>query len=153
MVNKGGMLGRAGVTAFIATANPSRSKKFYRDTLGLPLVSDDRFAIEFDCNGVALRIQKVSELTPHPFTALGWHVQNIGDAVATLSKRGVAFERYPYLEQDPLGIWEAPSGTRVVWFKDPDGNLLSLSESPRLRKRVKSASPRCRSSALRRVRT
>ena len=122
------MLGNAAVTAFVATADPARSKRFYRDTLGLRLVSDDQFAIAFDCSGIQLRIQKVEKVQPHPFTALGWHVPNIREAVVGLTKRGVAFERYLFLEQDDLGVWRAPSTAQVAWFKDPDGNLLSLTE-------------------------
>lgn len=122
------MLGNATVTAFVATSNPARSKHFYRDALGLRLVSDDQFAVVFDCNGVQLRVQKVETLRPHPFTALGWHVSNIREVVPALAWRGVTFERYPYFEQDDLGIWRAPGGAKVAWFKDPDGNLLSLTE-------------------------
>ena len=122
------MLGNATVTAFVATASPALAKAFYRDTLGLRLVSDDQFAIAFDCNGVQLRIQKVEKVQPHPFTALGWQVRSIRQAVLGLSKRGVAFERYSVLSQDELGVWQAPSAAKVAWFKDPDGNLLSLTE-------------------------
>src|SRR5256885_12389641 len=71
------MLGNATITAFVATANPVRSRGFYRDTLGLRLVSDDQFAIVLDSNGVQLRIQKVEKVQPHPLTALGWHVRSI----------------------------------------------------------------------------
>lgn len=122
------VLRNATVTAFVATADPARSKRFYRDTLGLRLVSDDQFAIVFDCNGIQLRIQKVDSVRPHPFTALGWHVPSIREAVMGLTKRGVPFERYSFLEQDDLGVWRAPSTAQVAWFKDPDGNLLSLTE-------------------------
>lgn len=122
------MLGNATITAFVATANPRRSRRFYRDTLGLQLVGDDRFAIAFDCRGVQLRIQKVGRVRPQPFTALGWRVPNIRRAVARLVQAGVSFERYSFVEQDELGIWQAPSGAKVAWFKDPDGNLLSLTQ-------------------------
>ena len=87
------MLGNAAITAFVATASPARSKRFYRDTLGLRLLSDDQFAIAFACSGVQLRIQKVEKVKPHPFTALGWHVPNIRRAITGLEKRGVSFER------------------------------------------------------------
>jgi catechol 2,3-dioxygenase-like lactoylglutathione lyase family enzyme len=122
------VLGNATITAFVATANPARSKRFYSDTLGLTVLSDDRFAIAFDCNGIQLRIQKVDKVRPHRFTSLGWHVANLRRAVAGLAKRGVTFERYPFLEQDEAGVWQAPSGSQVAWFKDPDGNLLSLTQ-------------------------
>ncbi len=122
------MLGKDTIIAFVATANPARSRKFYRDTLGLRLETDDQFAMAFDCNGIQLRVQKVQTLQAQPFTAIGWRVASIRRRVATLRKRKVMFERYPFLEQDDLGIWQAPSGAKIAWFKDPDGNLLSLTE-------------------------
>lgn len=122
------MLRTATITAFAATADPARAKAFYQKTLGLRLVADDQFALAFDANGIQLRLQKVEKLRPQPFTALGWQVTDIRRALATLVKRGVKCERYAFLEQDDLGIWEAPSGTRIAWFQDPDGNLLSIAQ-------------------------
>jgi catechol 2,3-dioxygenase-like lactoylglutathione lyase family enzyme len=129
------MLSTGKLTAFLATAQPARAKQFYRDTLGLRLVSDDEFAVVFDCAGVQLRIQKVETVRPHPFTALGWQVPTIRTSVSDLVTQGVVFERYGFMEQDELGVWQAPSGARVAWFKDPDGNLLSLTEMGRPGKR------------------
>jgi catechol 2,3-dioxygenase-like lactoylglutathione lyase family enzyme len=123
------MLRRAALTAFLATTNPARAKVFYRDILGLSLLSDDQFALAFDANGTQLRIQKVEKLEPHPFTSLGWHVPDIAKAVAELVKHGVTFERYEFMKQDKLGVWKAPSGAKVAWFKDPDENLISLTEA------------------------
>jgi catechol 2,3-dioxygenase-like lactoylglutathione lyase family enzyme len=123
------MLEKATITAFLATANPKSAKKFYETILGHRLLTDDEFALAFDCNGIQLRIQKVEKLLPDSFTALGWQVEDIRKAVVGLSKRGVSFERYTFLQQDELGVWLAPSGTKVAWFKDPDGNLLSLAEN------------------------
>jgi hypothetical protein len=94
------------------------------------LISDDEFALAFESNGTQLRIQKVQRITPPPFTVLGWQVTDIQAAIATLSQAGVSFERYSFMQQDAAGVWTAPGGTKVAWFKDPDGNLLSLSESP-----------------------
>jgi catechol 2,3-dioxygenase-like lactoylglutathione lyase family enzyme len=122
------MLGKAKLTAFAATTQPARAKAFYQKTLGLRLLTDDQFALAFDSNGVQLRIQKVEKHTPLPFTVLGWEVPSIRRAMTGLSKAGVTFERYTFLEQDAAGAWTAPSGTRIAWFKDPDGNLLSLAE-------------------------
>jgi len=123
------MLGHASLTAFVATARAAESRAFYQQTLGLRLISDDQFALAFDSNGVQLRIQKVEKVNPSPFTVLGWEVADIGMAMAGLSQRGVTFERYTFLEQDESGVWAAPSGTKVAWFKDPDGSLLSVAES------------------------
>ncbi len=124
------MLGSAQLTALVATAHPTRAKEFYGGTLGLTLLTDDEFALAFDSNGTQLRVQKVERVEPPPFTVLGWQVPNIRATVTDLAQRGVAFDRFPFLQQDDLGIWAAPSGTEVAWFKDPDGNLLSLAQSP-----------------------
>lgn len=122
------MLADARLTAFVATANAARSKPFYERTLGLRLVGDDSFALVFDANGTELRIQKVENVQPPPFTVLGWQVADIRKAIAGLSTRGVTLERYAFLEQDDVGIWSAPGGAKVAWFKDPDGNLLSVAQ-------------------------
>lgn len=122
------MLGSARLTAFVATADPERSRDFYEKTLGLQLLSDDSFAVVFDCNGTQLRVQKVETVQPPPFTVLGWQVPDIHAAVTELSQLGVTFERFSFMQQDDRGVWTAPSQTKVAWFKDPDGNILSLAE-------------------------
>jgi catechol 2,3-dioxygenase-like lactoylglutathione lyase family enzyme len=115
--------------AFLATTNAERARLFFAETLGLPLRTEDDFALVFDLGGVPLRVQKVRELQPQPFTALGWHVADAAHAVTSLRARGVIFERYPFIQQDAHDIWDAPGGgARVAWFKDPDGNILSLTE-------------------------
>jgi catechol 2,3-dioxygenase-like lactoylglutathione lyase family enzyme len=124
------MLAPAQVTAFLATAQGPRAAAFYRGTLGLPQISEDAFALVFDLHGVELRIQKVERLTPQPFTVLGWQVQELAAVLAALAARGVVFDRFPGLAQSAQGIWRAPSGAQVAWFRDPDGNLLSVAEYP-----------------------
>lgn len=123
------MLQQGKLIAFLATTSAERARHFYSDVLDLELLSEDEFALAFDAHGTMLRIQKVEKFAPQPFTALGWSVSDIKQAVGKLAGLGVKFERYSFMEQDPLGIWQAPSGTKVAWFKDPDGNLLSLSAS------------------------
>lgn len=123
-------LSAAPLITFLATIDAARSKAFYCDVIGLRLVDDAPFALEFDIGGVMLRIQKVEKLTPHPFTALGWQVGDIDAQVTDLARDGVVFERFAGLDQDAAGVWTAPSGARIAWFKDPDGNLLSLTEFP-----------------------
>jgi predicted enzyme related to lactoylglutathione lyase len=112
----------------MATRDGVRARAFYETMLGLTIKSDDDFAIAVDANGTELRIQKVGSFTPHPFTALGWAVPDIAASVDTLAMRGVSFEKFAGLDQDRRGIWRAPSGAQVAWFKDPDGNLLSLTQ-------------------------
>jgi catechol 2,3-dioxygenase-like lactoylglutathione lyase family enzyme len=121
-------LAKQSVMAFVATLDGARARTFYETTLGLTVVSDDDFAIALDANGTQLRVQKVAALAPHPFTALGWAVMNIDATVETLTRRGVTFKTFPGLAQDERGVWSAPSGARVAWFQDPDGNVLSLTE-------------------------
>ena len=124
------MLSATPLKAFIPTTHPSKAESFYRDVLGLELISKDKFGIEFNANGISLRVTNVPSLTPHPFTVLGWNVPDISGMVQTLSEKGVAFERYDFMDQDKNNVWTSPSGTRVAWFKDPDGNLLSISQLP-----------------------
>ena len=116
--------------AFVPTCDAHRAKTFYRDVLGLRLASEQLpFALVFDAHGTMLRVVVVKELTPPPYTTLGWEVADIQDAVATLAARGIQFQRYPNMNQDHLGIWTAPGGSKVAWFRDPDGNTLSLSQN------------------------
>ena len=122
------MLGSAEVISFVATDNPAAAREFYAETLGLRLVADEEFALVFDANGTSLRVQKVRDHTPLPYTALGWKVSNVHDAVSRLRAKGVRFERFPWHPQDESGVWVTPDGAKVAWFKDPDGNLLSLTE-------------------------
>ena len=114
---------------FVCTTRPEAAKRFYQETLGLQLVSDDEFAIVFDLAGTMLRVSKARELVPQPHTVLGWKVTSIVRTMTELAKRDVRFERYEGLPQDAQGVWTAPgSSAKIAWFKDPDGNTLSLTE-------------------------
>jgi catechol 2,3-dioxygenase-like lactoylglutathione lyase family enzyme len=114
--------------AFIPTQDADRARTFYEQQLGLRFISDDTFAIVMDANGNMVRIVRVGDFTPASFTILGWQVSDIHTAVAEMTAKGIHFERYPYFEQGPDGVWTAPSGAKVAWFRDPDGNTLSLSQ-------------------------
>ena len=122
------MLSTSPLIAFIPSKDASHSRSFYEGTLGLRFISDDSFAIVMDSNGTMVRIVRVGEFTPAPFTILGWQVDDIHTRVAELSDNGVQFNRYPYFEQSPDGVWTAPNGAKVAWFPDPDGNTLSISQ-------------------------
>jgi predicted enzyme related to lactoylglutathione lyase len=122
------MLANSRIIAFVATTDGNRAKQFYGEVLGLKILRDDPFAVVFDANGTPLRVQKVASLQPQGFTVLGFHVRDIESTVDQLVQRGVKFERFDGMEQDDRGIWKAPSGFRVAWFKDPDGNTLSLTQ-------------------------
>lgn len=114
--------------AFIPTVKPAEAKLFYKDVLGLTLLSEDNFALEFDANGTLLRVTMVQEFIPHPFTVLGWNVPDITATIRQLNDKGIFCEHYPFLAQDEAGIWNSPNGSKVAWFKDPDGNVLSITE-------------------------
>lgn len=123
------MLGNQELMAFIPTLDFEKSRAFYEGVLGLRFVNNDGFAMVLEANGTMIRVAKVQkDWTPEQFTILGWKVSGIESIVAGLVNRGVVFERFGFFEQDPLGIWTAPSGDKVAWFKDPDGNTLSVSQ-------------------------
>jgi catechol 2,3-dioxygenase-like lactoylglutathione lyase family enzyme len=124
------MLSDGKIVAFVATMDSVRAKRFYEAVLGLRVVHEDDFALVVDANGTRVRIAKVRDTVVAPYTVLGWEVPDIASEVKGLKERGVSFERYDFLEQDPLGVWTAPGGAQVAWFKDPDGNVLSLSQHP-----------------------
>jgi catechol 2,3-dioxygenase-like lactoylglutathione lyase family enzyme len=124
-------LGKYNIVAFVSIVDVSRAIAFYRDTLGLRLVAEEPpFALVFDANGIMLRLGMAKEIPPAHGTVLGWQVTEITAVVKDLEKAGVHFERFDGMHQDALGIWTSPTGAKVAWFKDPDGNILSLSEHP-----------------------
>jgi catechol 2,3-dioxygenase-like lactoylglutathione lyase family enzyme len=122
------MLGSANIVAFVPTRDPEKARAFYEGVLGLRFVYDDGFALVLDANGIMVRVAKAPPFTPAPFTILGWQVTGIETVVASLQEKGVHFEIFGFLKQDDLGIWTAPTGDKVAWFKDPDGNILSVSQ-------------------------
>jgi catechol 2,3-dioxygenase-like lactoylglutathione lyase family enzyme len=123
------MLGNYNLVTFILTADATRAKAFYRDTLGLKYLSEDPFAVSFDVNGILLRLTTIEGHKPAPHTVLGWNVPDIHKTTADLAHAGVPLEKYAYLDQDENGIWTAPDGAaKVGWFKDPEGNVLSISQ-------------------------
>jgi catechol 2,3-dioxygenase-like lactoylglutathione lyase family enzyme len=122
------MLDKHPLVAFIATADGDRARAFYEGALGLEFVSDDMFSLVLRGHGTTLRVAKVREVVVAPYTVLGWEVPDVSAAVEQLSARGVLFERFPGMEQDNTGVWSAPGGSKVAWFKDPDGHTLSLSQ-------------------------
>jgi catechol 2,3-dioxygenase-like lactoylglutathione lyase family enzyme len=122
------MLGSTNIVAFVPIKDGDKAREFYEGVLGLRFVKDDGFALVFDSNGIMVRAAKLKEFTPAQFTVLGWQVSNLEDAVRSLENRGVKFEIFGFFKQDELGIWTAPTGDKVAWFKDPDGNMLSVSQ-------------------------
>jgi predicted enzyme related to lactoylglutathione lyase len=121
-------LSNSKIIAFVATTDPARARAFYEQCLGLTCLGDEPFALVFEAHDRMLRISKVTSLTPAPFTVLGWEVADIHAEAKALTQLGVSFERYPGLAQDESGICTFPNADQVAWFKDPDGNILSLTQ-------------------------
>lgn len=130
-MTKNSVMAKYKIIAFATIVDVERAKSFYRDTLGLTLVSEEPpFALVFDANGIMVRLGMGKELPAAHGTVLGWQVPEIEAAARELSGNGVRFERFDGLKQDEMGIWTSPTGARVAWFRDPDGNILSISEHP-----------------------
>ena len=124
-----GTLTSAKPMTFIVTRDRERSKEFYGGTLGFKLAYEDDFAAVFDLNGIMLRISTVADHVAQHHTVLGWEVPDIAEAAKALRERGIAFKIYEGFGQDDLGIWSSPGGaSKVAWFDDPDGNVLSLAQ-------------------------
>ena len=122
------MLESSDVIAFTAATDLGRARAFYEEALGLPLAGQNEIACVFDANGTMLRVTAVAEVSRPGYTVLGWRVTDIAAAARDLAARGVVFIRYDSMDQDSAGIWTTPSGDRVAWFPDPDGNILSLTQ-------------------------
>jgi catechol 2,3-dioxygenase-like lactoylglutathione lyase family enzyme len=122
------MVTSAKIVAFVQVTDREKAKPFYVDTLGLKFISEDPFALVVDSNGTRIRIGEMPDLKPAHFTVLGWEVPDIDAAVSDLRSRGVEFQQYGFNGQDERGIWTAPGGDKVAWFKDPAGNVLSVSQ-------------------------
>lgn len=116
------------ISMFLATTDAQASLKFYTQALGLTLREDNPFALVFDLKGVELRIAKVRELAPMPFTVLDWQISDMSEAMNLLESRNVKFEFFEGMGMNERNVWSTPDGTQIAWFKDPDGNVLSISQ-------------------------
>ena len=122
------MLATSDVIAFASTTDLARARAFYETALGLPVVDENAYVCVLNAHGTMLRITAVAEVARPGYTVLGWRVADIRQSVAQLESRGVMFARYDGMGQDAQGVWTTPSGDRIAWFRDPDENVLSLTE-------------------------
>ena len=122
------MLGNEKIMSFVGVSDADKARAFYRDTLGLTMLYEDGFALVFDVGGIMLRVTLVGEVRPQPYTVLGWQVADATATARALANAGVKPERYPHVKQDEDGIWTAPGGAKIAWFKDPDANILSIAQ-------------------------
>jgi catechol 2,3-dioxygenase-like lactoylglutathione lyase family enzyme len=116
------------VKAFIPITNPAKAKAFYQNLLGFKLLGEDSYGLEFDLDNLVLRLSVIESHQPAHYTVLGWKVNDIYAEMAELEAIGIVFEQYNIQDQDERGVWAAPDGTKVAWFKDPCGNVLSIDE-------------------------
>lgn len=122
------MLASGKMVGFVITKDYGQARAFYEGKLGFEFVSLDQFALAMKVGGHFVRISRVPNFTPLRSTVLGWEVENIEAVVAWLKQRGVAMEKYPFIQDAERGIWTTPNGDKVAWFKDADGNVLSVSQ-------------------------
>jgi catechol 2,3-dioxygenase-like lactoylglutathione lyase family enzyme len=122
------MLAASRMLGFVPTKNSKAARDFYEEKLGFEFVSEDQFALVVRAGENTVRIAKGANFTPAQYTVLGWEVKDIEAVVGWLAQRGVSFEKYPFVQDQERGIWTTPNGDKVAWFKDPDGNVLSLSQ-------------------------
>ena len=122
------MLAASKLIGFVPTRDSVKARAFYEDKLGFQFVSDDPFALVMQAGESSIRIAKAKDFTPAPYTVMGWEVSDVEAVVKWLTQRSVAFEKYPFVQDRELGIWTTPGGDKVAWFKDPDGNVLSVSQ-------------------------
>jgi len=115
------------INGFVRITDPERARSFYEQTLGLAFDYENPYVMVFRSGSAQIIAQKVKEFAPVAATVLGWEVKDIEKVVSDLRNAGVVFERFEFMEQDELGVWKSPAG-KVAWFKDPDGNILSVSE-------------------------
>jgi catechol 2,3-dioxygenase-like lactoylglutathione lyase family enzyme len=122
------MLDTGKMVGFIPTTDYEKSRAFYQTKLGLEFESLDQYALVMSVGGHKIRIAKVPNFTPLQGTVLGWEVDDIVAVATWLANRGVVFEKFPFAQDKEFGIWTPPNGDRVAWFKDPDGNILSIAQ-------------------------
>jgi catechol 2,3-dioxygenase-like lactoylglutathione lyase family enzyme len=122
------MLAQGKMVGFVPTTDYEKARAFYEGKLGFEFISLDQYALVMSVGGHKIRIAKVPNFTPLQGTILGWEVQDIQAVASWLRDRGVTVEKYPFVQDRDLGIWTTPTGDRVAWFKDPDGNILGISQ-------------------------
>jgi len=121
------MLASSKLVGFIPTTDYAAARAFYEGQLQFQFISLDQFALVLRAGLHMLRIVKLPNYTPLQSTILGWEVQDIAAVVQWLASRGVATEKYPWVPDKETGVMTFPNGDQVAWFKDPDGNVLSIS--------------------------
>ena len=112
---------------FLGVDDIQKAKEFYEKTLGLRFVGDEMGTLVFDMSGTPLRISQIDDFRPQTFTILGWTTEDIDAATEGLISASVEPIRYPGMSQDKRGI-ATLGAIKILWFKDPAGNVLSFTQ-------------------------
>lgn len=117
-------------TAIVAVSDIDRAKTFYQDSLGLDLVEEMDGQVLTFRTGTTWLVVFVSDFAgTNKANAVVWSVgDEIEPIVAELKAKGIAFEHYPDLDGEFDGAIHRSGGMRLVWLKDPDGNILHLND-------------------------
>ena len=111
--------------AIVAVTDIARAQNFYETTLGLELIRGDEHVLEFHTGDTSLVVYTSEFAGTNKANAVVWGVgEEIDDIVADLKGKGVSFEHYEGMERD--GDIHLAGDFKMVWFKDPDGNILHL---------------------------
>ena len=123
------MIGKADATPMIAVKDLDRARKFYEETLGLETQEDFGEGVMMKSGDTTVNIYRSEFAGTNKATALNFDVDDIESEVKELKDKGVFFEHYdlPGLEQRG-DLYVGEGGFKTAWFKDPDGNILSLIE-------------------------
>ena len=123
------------VAAGVAVSDMYRARAFYEGKLGLSVGIDSGDNLQYRCaEETAMHVYLSPEHAgKSTATLVGWGVDDVEWVVDELTSKGVAFERY---EEGPIitdekGIATFEGGAKVAYFRDPDGNTLSIAQAPR----------------------
>ncbi len=124
------MLGKADATAMIAVKDIDRARKFYEDTLGLETKDAMGGEVLTMTSGeTKINVYRSEFAGTNQATALTFDVDDIAAEVRELKDKGVFFEQYNLPGLERQGDLYVAQGMKTTWFKDPDGNILSLLET------------------------
>jgi len=122
------MIGKADATPMIAVKDLDRARQFYEDTLGLKEVDDFGEGFMLKSGDTTLSIYRSEFAGTNKATALTFDVDDIDSEVRELRDKGISFEHYDMGGLEQRGDIYVGEGMKTAWFKDPDGNILSLLE-------------------------
>ena len=121
------MLRDTDAVATLAVKDLGVAAKFYEETLGLSRAgTEDGEAIMFESGDNTINVYRSSFAGTNKATALTWAVDDVDDVVRTLKGKGVKFEHYDLPDTRREGDVHVSGEVRVAWFKDPDGNILTV---------------------------